>query len=121
MRIVDSTFAGVTASGQAPVVLSNSHVFFDNVTFDRNCQSNAGAISVNQTSFATIDNSLFTNNLGFEAGAIAVGGRVIFSCFYCGYWLSSCLFQDTILPKAVPCTDCQSSTCFLLYCWCIWP
>ena len=73
MTIIDSTFSSLAAFGQASVILINSAVYFDNVTFDGNYQSNAGAINVNQTSNATIVNSVFSNNFGYQAGAIAVG------------------------------------------------
>ncbi len=73
MTIIDSTFSNLAAFGQASVILINSAVYFDNVTFTGNYQSNAGAININQTSNATIVNSVFTDNFGYEAGAIAVG------------------------------------------------
>ena len=73
MIIKNSTFRKLAAFGQASVILINSQVYFDTVTFDGNYQSNAGAINVNQSSNATIVNSVFTNNFGYQAGAIAVG------------------------------------------------
>ena len=73
MTIIDSSFTNLAAFGQASVILLNSIVYFDNVTFNGNYQSEAGAINVNQTSNATIVNSVFTNNFGYQAGAIAVG------------------------------------------------
>lgn len=73
LNIVDSTFRNLAAFGQASLILTNSNVFFSNVTFDGNYQSQAGAINVNQTSNATVVNSVFNNNFGYQAGAIAVG------------------------------------------------
>lgn len=73
MTILDSSFTNLAAFGQASVILTNSIVYFDNVTFTGNYQSNAGAINVNASSNATISNSVFTDNFGYQAGAIAVG------------------------------------------------
>lgn len=74
LTIVDSSFTNLAAFGQASIILQNSAVVFDNVTFNGNYQSAAGAINVNSSSNATILNSVFTNNFGYQAGAIAVGG-----------------------------------------------
>ena len=70
---MDSSFTNLAAFGQASIILQNSAVVFDNVTFNGNYQSNAGAINVNASSNATILNSVLTNNFGYQAGAIAVG------------------------------------------------
>ena len=76
LTIMDSTFTNLAAFGQASIILTNSAVVFDNATFTGNYQSNAGAINVNQTSNATILNSVFSNNFGYQAGAIAVGCKL---------------------------------------------
>lgn len=73
LTIIDSSFTNLAAFGQASIILQNSAVIFDNCSFIGNYQSNAGAINVNQTSNATILNSVFVNNFGYQAGAIAVG------------------------------------------------
>lgn len=73
LTIVDSSFTNLAAFGQASIILQNSAVVFDNVTFNSNYQSNAGAINVNSSSNATILNSVIINNFGYQAGAIAVG------------------------------------------------
>jgi adenine C2-methylase RlmN of 23S rRNA A2503 and tRNA A37 len=92
MTMIDSSFTNLAAFGQASVILLNSAVYFDNVTFNSNYQSNAGAINVNQTSNATIVNSVFTNNFGYQAGAIAVGCELAccLSCSMCASLLSFC-------------------------------
>ena len=72
LNVVDSTFEQLAAFGQASLILTNSNVFFSNVTMNGNYQSQAGAILVNQTSNATIINSVFNNNFGYQAGAISV-------------------------------------------------
>ena len=82
MTMLDSSFTNLAAFGQASVILLNSVVYFDNVTFNGNYQSEAGAINVNQTSNATIVNSVFTNNFGYQAGAIAVGCEWA-CCLFC--------------------------------------
>lgn len=83
---MDSSFTNLAAFGQASIILQNSAVVFDNVTFNGNYQSNAGAINVNSSSNATVLNSVFTNNFGYQAGAIAVG----------------CKCQLTLLSSAKP-------------------
>jgi len=85
MTMLDSSFTNLAAFGQASVILLNSVVYFDNVTFNGNYQSEAGAINVNQSSNATIVNSVFTNNFGYQAGAIAVGCKLAccLVCFLC--------------------------------------
>lgn len=87
MTITDSTFRNLAAFGQASIILLNSQVFFNNVTFAGNYQSNAGAININQTSNVTIVNSVFNNNFGYQAGAIAVGCKPL-----CNFFLGAQLF-----------------------------
>lgn len=88
LNVVDSTFEQLAAFGQASLILTNSNVFFSNVTMNNNYQSQAGAILVNQTSNATIINSVFNNNFGYQAGAISVACesfcRLSSLCSFCG-------------------------------------
>ena len=89
LTIVDSSFTNLAAFGQASIILQNSAVVFDNVTFNGNYQSNAGAINVNSSSNATILNSVIINNFGYQAGAIAVGCKCHHTLFLQQYTCSS--------------------------------
>ena len=119
LTIVDSSFTNLAAFGQASIILQNSAVVFDNVTFDGNYQSNAGAINVNASSNATILNSVFSNNFGYQAGAIAVGCKplslIAFCCKHSFCCVLSLLFTClTLSHESICCLQGLSQSSFPL-------
>lgn len=123
MTMIDSSFTNLAAFGQASVILLNSAVYFDNVTFNGNYQSNAGAINVNQTSNATIVNSVFTNNFGYQAGAIAVGCKLA-CCLLCPFHVcfsaSILLMYPHVIPRKSAYDRNTLGSIHSTLCWPIW-
>lgn len=72
--IQNSMFSNLVEYGLGSIVLQDSNIAFENVTFVGNTQAAAGAIYAN-TSTVSVTNSNFTNNHGFQSGAIQLLGN----------------------------------------------
>jgi predicted outer membrane repeat protein len=78
LTVANSTFAGLSAFGEASIILINSTVVFQTVNFTDNMQSVAGAIRANDSSIVQVLNSTFINNSGENGGAISMYNSSLF-------------------------------------------